>query len=97
MVSGAHQGRQSREATEPVGANFHHQPAHGVARMSNETASARWNSRTSVRRDVNPTRAWQAMVPELPPVTGAADTAERLLLLLHYGIDRNFLGASLGL
>jgi hypothetical protein len=27
------------------------------------------------------------MVPELPPVTGAANTAERLLLLLHYGID----------
>jgi hypothetical protein len=87
MVSGAHQGRQGREATEPVGANFHHQPAHGVARMSNETASARSNPRTSVRGDVNPTRAWQAMVPELPPVAGAADTAERLLLLLHYGID----------
>jgi hypothetical protein len=34
-----------------------------------------------------PTKAWQDMVPELPPVTGAADTAERLLLLLHYGID----------
>ena len=45
MVSGAHQGRQGREATEPVGANFHHQPAHGVARMSNETASARRNPR----------------------------------------------------
>ena len=37
-VSGAHQGPQGREATEPVGANFHRQPAHGVARMSNETA-----------------------------------------------------------
>jgi hypothetical protein len=43
-----------------------------------------------------PTRAWQALVPELPPfVTSdrpdgaglAADTAERLLLLLHYSID----------
>lgn len=27
------------------------------------------------------------MVPELPPLDGPADTAERLLLLLHYGID----------
>ena len=27
------------------------------------------------------------MVPELPAVDGPADTAERLLLLLHYGID----------
>jgi hypothetical protein len=48
-----------------------------------------------------PTRTWQALVPELPPVherlgdehirlcagCGPADTAERLLLLLHYGID----------
>lgn len=34
-----------------------------------------------------PTQVWQAMVPELPPVTGPDDTAERLLLLLHYSID----------
>ena len=46
-----------------------------------------------------PTKAWQAMVPELPPldspadtgdgpsVASPADTAERLLLLLHYSID----------
>lgn len=35
-----------------------------------------------------PTQVWQAMAPkDLPPVTGAADTAERLLLLLHYSID----------
>jgi hypothetical protein len=50
-----------------------------------------------------PTRAWQALVPELPPFISAdstddasdrpdeaalgADTAERLLLLLHYSID----------
>ncbi|HZE15641.1 MAG TPA: hypothetical protein VE197_07995 [Mycobacterium sp.] len=34
-----------------------------------------------------PTQVWQAMVPELPAVDGPADTAERLLLLLHYGID----------
>jgi hypothetical protein len=27
------------------------------------------------------------MVPDLPPVTGPTDTAERLLLLLHYSID----------
>jgi len=36
---------------------------------------------------LTPTQVWQAMVPELPPVEGPADTAERLLLLLHYGID----------
>ena len=39
-VSGAHQrpaSSQGREATEPVGANFHHQPAYGAAR--NETAA----------------------------------------------------------
>jgi hypothetical protein len=42
-----------------------------------------------------PTQVWQAMVPELrtklrPDATAAetaADTAERLLLLLHYAID----------
>jgi hypothetical protein len=36
----AHQSPQGRETTEPVGANFHHQPAHGVAHTSNETAGA---------------------------------------------------------
>lgn len=48
-----------------------------------------------------PTQAWRAMVPDLPPLanpdldpttagplrTSPADTAERLLLLLHYSID----------
>lgn len=34
-----------------------------------------------------PTREWQGLVPELPGVDGPADTAERLLLLLHYSID----------
>jgi putative transposase len=29
---------KSRDATEPVGANFCYQPAHGVSRISNETA-----------------------------------------------------------
>jgi hypothetical protein len=39
-VSGAYQGPKGREATEPVGANFHHQPAHGNISMSaNETAA----------------------------------------------------------
>jgi hypothetical protein len=33
------------------------------------------------------TRSWQALVPELDQLDGAADTAERLLLLLHYAID----------
>lgn len=41
----------------------------------------------------SPSRKWQALVPELPPFAEcdeyaqAADTAERLLLLLHYAID----------
>ena len=35
----------------------------------------------------SPTQAWQAMVPELEPTSPPADTAERLLLLLHYSID----------
>lgn len=47
-------------------------------------------------QDTAPTRMWQAMVPDLPPLTddadhdgsaNPADTAERLLLLLHYSID----------
>ena len=33
------------------------------------------------------TDKWLASVPELPALTGAHSTAERLLLLLHYGID----------
>ena len=48
-VSGAHQGpaqSQGREATEPVGANFHHQPAYGGAHMSNETAARQVESRS---------------------------------------------------
>lgn len=56
---------------------------------------------TAMTVELTPTRAWQALVPELrsftvlDPVAGApataaaqaADTAERLLLLLHYSID----------
>ena len=48
-VSGAHQHpakSQSRDATEPVGANFHHQPAHGAAHMSNETAARQVESQS---------------------------------------------------
>lgn len=45
--------------------------------------------------ELTPTRAWQALVPELQSLTSAdtffdylaADTAERLLLLVHYSID----------
>jgi hypothetical protein len=36
---------------------------------------------------LTPTKAWRAMVPELPSVEGPTETAERLLLLLHYAID----------
>ncbi len=34
-----------------------------------------------------PTASWLSALPELPPLSGAAATAERLLLLLHYGVD----------
>ncbi|WP_459970700.1 hypothetical protein [Mycobacterium sp. MUNTM1] len=49
--------------------------------------------------ELTPTRAWQALVPDLPSLAApaddsadattrrAADTAERLLLLVHYSID----------
>lgn len=37
--------------------------------------------------DLSPTKQWQRLVPDLPALDGAADTAERLLLLLHYSID----------
>lgn len=36
---------------------------------------------------LTPTALWQATVPDLPEVEGPADTAQRLLLLLHYAID----------
>jgi hypothetical protein len=38
---------------------------------------------------VSPTSLWLAEVPGMPPLDGPAGTAERLLLLLHYGIDWN--------
>lgn len=34
-----------------------------------------------------PSAAWLSAVPELPALQGAEQTAERLLLLLHYGVD----------
>lgn len=34
-----------------------------------------------------PTGRWLATVEGMPPLTGPAGTAERLLLLLHYGVD----------
>ena len=39
------------------------------------------------RQPATPTRQWQALVPDLQPIEGPYDTAERLLLLLHYAID----------
>lgn len=36
-----------------------------------------------------PTSRWLAAVEAMPPLDGPAGTAERLLLLLHYGIDWN--------
>ncbi|OZD06512.1 hypothetical protein CH275_09845 [Rhodococcus sp. 06-235-1A] len=38
-------------------------------------------------RATTPTRTWLDAATFLPPVTGAAAIAERLLLLLHYGIN----------
>lgn len=37
----------------------------------------------------SPTGRWLAAVDAMPPLDGASGTAERLLLLLHYGIDWN--------
>lgn len=34
-----------------------------------------------------PTSTWLATAPAMPPLCGPAGTAERLLLLIHYGID----------
>lgn len=34
-----------------------------------------------------PTDQWLASVDQMPPLAGPEGTAERLLLLLHYGID----------
>jgi hypothetical protein len=34
-----------------------------------------------------PTDRWLAAAPDLPPLDGPYGTAERLLLLVHYGID----------
>lgn len=34
-----------------------------------------------------PTQTWRAHAPLLPGLSGPADTAERLLLLVHYGVD----------
>ncbi len=36
---------------------------------------------------MTPTDQWLGALPELPALAGAAGVAERLLLLLHYGID----------
>ncbi|OIV39145.1 hypothetical protein BIV57_02100 [Mangrovactinospora gilvigrisea] len=38
-------------------------------------------------KDRRPTDQWLATVEGMPPLEGPAGTAERLLLLLHYGID----------
>lgn len=38
---------------------------------------------------IPPTLTWLAAVSEMPPLEGPAGVAERLLLLLHYGIDWN--------
>lgn len=37
--------------------------------------------------DLSPTQGWLAITSHMPALTGPAGTAERLLLLIHYGID----------
>lgn len=37
--------------------------------------------------DLSPTQGWLATTSHMPALTGPAGTAERLLLLIHYGID----------
>lgn len=39
------------------------------------------------RRPPTPTDRWLATIPAMPPLEGPAGVAERLLLLIHYGID----------
>ena len=36
---------------------------------------------------LTPTDRWLATIPAMPPLEGPAGVAERLLLLIHYGID----------
>lgn len=38
-------------------------------------------------KQLTPTDLWLATVPAMPPLEGPAGVAERLLLLIHYGID----------
>ena len=56
--------------------------ATGLQRTSQATSGT-----TSARRSRAATDAWVGSVPELPALSGSARTAERLLLLVHYGID----------
>ncbi len=44
-------------------------------------------ARRAAPSSTSPTDRWLALVPEMPPLIGPAGTAERILLLLHYGID----------
>jgi len=44
-------------------------------------------STTAPRAAASPTSQWLAAVPDMPALAGAEGTAERLLLLLHYGVD----------
>ena len=37
----------------------------------------------------SPTSSWLAAVAGMPPLLGPASTAERLVLLLHFGVDWN--------
>ena len=42
---------------------------------------------TPTSKQLASTDLWLATVPAMPPLEGPAGTAERLLLLIHYGID----------
>lgn len=42
---------------------------------------------TTTPLPISPTLGWLATIPAMPPLEGPAGVAERLLLLVHYGID----------
>lgn len=53
--------------------------------MSTDTSAT--PAPTATPAVVTPTDVWLAHVPAMPPLEGPEGVAERLLLLIHYGID----------
>lgn len=73
--------------TDPTGARNHPHDLPGRSVTNDAIAESVPSPTSATSPPLTPTQAWQAMVPELEPLTPPADTAERLLLLLHYSID----------